>query len=382
MMRHRGRAGFVAFVTLGSGILALACSSGNHTPANPDAGANASCTSPPMVSAATTSYCASCSAPPTANPTACSVARPVDACCTWIEAPGAQIVRSTNLHYFSGPNPTPDFSCLTSPAAPGTPQMVTVTGHVKLFSSGLDSAGVKVEILTEGPDGSLGTLVGAPYTTVADDTVDPAETVDWLQKCQQATGGSCNFRSYVYANVPTETRLIIHTSDALGAGMWADLYDYNIYFSNSDVTTGTSGPTVTYDASAVDVIDIATVASAAGGFHANPSEGMLAGEVHDCTDARVSGAMVDTDLPHEGPLFYFTDDETDPLPDSERAPAGLGTSDLGLFGALNFTVGTPIRVTAIGQVNGQLEMLGTYTVQTFANSVTALSLRGRRPWQM
>jgi hypothetical protein len=252
--------------------------------------------------------------------------------------------------------------------------MVTLIGHVKLFSTGLDSAGVKIEIFAEGPGGSLGALVGTPYVTK---TSDPAENVEWLQKCQEGTGSPCSFRSFSYPSVPTETRLIIKTSDANATGSFSDLYDYGVYFANAQV----AGGQVTYDPSAVAATDLPTVAAAAGGFHVNPAEGVLAGEVHDCADARVSGAMVDTDAAHEGPMFYFADDETDPIPNTRRAADGAGTSQLGRFGALNLASGTPIRVSAVGDVGGQLTLLATYTVQMFPNAVTALSLRGRRAWQ-
>jgi hypothetical protein len=80
-------------------------------------------------------------------------------------------------------------------------------------------------------------------------------------------------------------------------------------------------------------------------------------------------------------MFYFSDDESDPLPDLERQTSDQGTSTLGLFGALNLATGTPTRVSATGVVNGQLTLLGTYVVQLFPGAVTALSLRGRRPFQ-
>jgi hypothetical protein len=113
--------------------------------------------------------------------------------------------------------------------------------------------------------------------------------------------------------------------------------------------------------------------------------GLLAGEVHDCSDIRLSGATVETapggsSQSHEGPMFYFTTDESNPLPSLEAGD----TSDLSLFGAMNLQPGMPIRVTAVGQdpVNaGQFLMLGTYVVQMYPGAVTAVALRGRRPWQ-
>ena len=60
-----------------------------------------------------------------------------------------------------------------------------------------------------------------------------------------------------------------------------------------------------------------------------------------------------------------------------------------LFGGINIPVGMPLRVTAVGTCPtgqstckaGSPVMLGTYVVQLYAGAVTALSIRGRRPWQ-
>lgn len=366
--------GFLLLAATGLSMLgALGTGCGSTATAPP--AVSGSCAAPPAVGQ--NDYCKSCTRAANASPDKCSEARPVDACCAWVQSPAQAVLRSTGLHYFSGADTTADFSCLTSPGTLGATKNVTLTGHVKLFSSGIDSSGVKIEIFKEGPDGALGELVGVAVTTVKDDALDPAQDVDWLTKCLQGSGAGCKFRSFTYLNVPTETPLIIRTSDANAAGTWKDLYDYNVYFSNASAVNDQ----VKYDPSAVASTDVNTVASAAGGFTVKDNQGVIAGEVHDCSDARVSGATVDTDQGHEGPMFYFTDNEADPLPDAKRGPQGLGTSKLGLFGALNFATGRPIRISAVGKISGQPVLLGTYTVQVYAGAVTALSLRGRRPWQ-
>ncbi len=269
--------------------------------------------------------------------------------------------------------------------------MITLTGYVKLFASGNDSQGVKVEVYTEGTAGALGNLVGS-FTTSGDDAADPPQQPlpTWSTKCPD---GGCKLRTYFIANVPTETPLILKTSDATQSGQWSDLYDYNVYIADTATVTtspvpGTgisgfpaSGTFAEYDASSVAATDVNTVASAAGGLTVAPDKGVIAGEVHDCGDVRISGATVDTDATHDGPLFYFNTNESDPTPDQSRGPGGLGTSNLGLFGALNLVTGTPIKVSAVGKVNGVTTLLGTYTVQVYAGAVTALSFRGRRPSQ-
>jgi hypothetical protein len=135
-----------------------------------------------------------------------------------------------------------------------------------------------------------------------------------------------------------------------------------------------------YDATAAAASDLGTVANAAGGISINGSLGLLAGEVHDCGDVRLSGATVNTDTRAETQMFYFTEDEGNPLPYT----AATVTSSLGLFGAINYPTGMPIRVTGVGQdptASGKFLMLGTYVVQMYPGAVTAIALRGRRPWQ-
>lgn len=371
----------------GASCVLLACSSHNSIVANNDGGSSATCGSAES-QPADNDYCKTCTP---ASTSTCTAARPIDACCTFVQAPQQELARGTGLHYFSSSDPTVDIGCLSSPPAAGAPQQVTLTGYVKLFSSGNDSQGVKVEVFGYNDDGSLGQSYGS-FTTVSDETADPPQMPlpTWSTKCPD-TG--CKLRTYFVPNVPTETKLVIKTSDALGARQWSDLYDYNIYISNSALTTAstvpstgiagfpTTGSFAYYDASSVAATDVNTVASAAGGLTVKPDKGVIAGEVHDCGDVRISGATVDTDAVHDGPLFYFNDNESDPTPDQSRGAAGAGTSNLGLFGALNLATGTPIHVSAVGKTGGSTVLLGTMTVQVFPGAVTALSFRGRRPWQ-
>ncbi len=370
----------LAFVALAFG----ACSSSNSVKATDGGTGGATCASPPEVSK--TEFCNSCQFPSTANPTKCQENRPVNACCAWVQEPRQEAARATGLHYFSAPNgdTSMNLDCLSAPAQLGPSKVVTLKGFVKLFSSGKDSARVKIEIYKEGPDGALGELVGAPVTTTDDDAQNPPQMPlpIWSTKCcatNCSPADGCKLRSYTYLNVPTETPLIIKTSDATGTGsLWSELYDYNVYIPNPTV----DGSNVAqYDPSAVASTDVNTVAAAAGGFTIKSDKGIVAGEVHDCADVRISGAMVDTDQPHEGEMFYFGENEGDPLPDRTRAPQGLGTSKLGLFGALNLPTGVPIRISAVIKKDGKNVLLGTYTLRAFPGAISALSFRGRRPWQ-
>jgi hypothetical protein len=159
-------------------------------------------------------------------------AEPLQACCTWVAQPHDPLADGVGLHRYSAPSgATPDLSCLTTPGTLGTPQMVTLTGYVWLFSSGVDSQGVKVDVYTENTprrrtDPSAPTSLGT-YTTKMSDPIDPVDTT-WNSKCPNG----CSYRQYTIPNIPTETPLVIKTSDA-GSMQWATLYEYNVYFPNA-----------------------------------------------------------------------------------------------------------------------------------------------------
>jgi len=364
-------AGLATVAACGSGPVGAGPSGGD--------GGSSGCGNGAAVAATGLQQCTTCSAPAVS----CTPSESLDACCTWLAAPKDALADGTGLHRYSTPDPNaqPDLSCLAGGTSLGTPQMVTLTGYVWLFSSGQDSANVKVDVFTENtpqtPDGSIGATPVGSYTTTSSDPVDPTDS-SWNLKCN----GGCSYRQYTIQNVPTETPLVIRTSDGGSGNLWATLYDYNIYFKSSDVTGGQ----VKYDATAVAGPDLSTVAGTVGQT-VQAGMGLLAGEVHDCSDVRLFGATVETSQAHQGPMFYFTDDESSPLPSLGAAD----TSHLGLFGALNLAPGKPIRVTSVGQCPasapsgvcsaGSTVMLGTYVVQVYAGAVTAVALRGRRPWQ-
>lgn len=381
MSRHSKSGGIVFVASLGLCAL-VACASTNDT-AVADAGkTTATCGAQTAVEDQGEKDCASCKAT-----TACTSATPLEACCTWTAQPHAALARSTTLHRFSakpGQPTAPDLSCLSSPGTLGTPKTVTLTGYVWLFSSGTDSAGVKVEVFTENHPNTDGSISASPigsYTTSTADAADPVDTTWNTHGCPSG----CQYRQYTIRGIPTETPLVLKTSDAAGGTTWATLYDYNIYFANSAVDTDGGGATVHYDATVAASNDPNTVAGSVG---LTVTGGVIAGEVHDCwTDVdgagagvRLSGATVGTSVPSVQ-TYYSTSDEGNPLLDQSAS----STSALSLFAGINYPTGTPVRITAVGEdpaSPGKELMLGTYVVQVFPSAVTAISLRGRRPWQL
>jgi hypothetical protein len=368
------------------------------------------CTSSPTCEAAELladddyANCSHCAFSSTANPAACTTERSVNACCAWIEQPTAVLTRAVGLHEYSSTNPAPDFSCLALPAAAeagveadsgtegastgagggaeaGTPQTSTFEGYVKIFSSLPSVAGtigVKVQIFSV--DASGLPMIASPLGSYVTSTSDVYETNDWLQACADG----CSFRHYQIQiqGIPVGTPLVIQTSDATGTpATWANLYEYNIPFISSACAQDGGGPCFRYDVTAVTPADIQALAP----FRLDPSAGVLVGEVHDCSDIRISGANVDTDQAHAGSMLYFSNEEPNPLPDYLLSSENLGTSELGRFVAFNLTPGVPIRVSAIGNLDCQDTLLGTNVVQAFSGSsgpsMTWITMRGRAPYQ-
>ena len=316
--------------------------------------------------------------------------RPVEECGVLIAAGGTttppDIVRTTSTKEYMGTG-APDGSCYAKekwPAAPGTPQMVTVTGYARNFANGCDAAGSKIEIYkvkrTGGADdGALGDLVGSAIN-IANTACngDDCMMVNVMSKCDQ--GNPRIWRKYTYANVPTETELLIKTSSADGMQGFAQLYDYNIYIPNSEVQAGVWAPPPTgrHDVRVVNIGDYSLIPTTAIGRVLTAGHGAIAGEVHDCGDVRVSGAYVDVSAPRTD-VGYFTDVEDAPLPDPGRTKDG--TSTLGLYAAYDMAPG-PVRVSATGSIGGQLTNLGYFDVRVFPDAVTAVTFRGMRPFQV
>ncbi len=314
-----------------------------------------------------------------AAPTSCAASKekPIESCGVLIPAPTEiqgkvnELVRTTDTVEYAGTGAV-DISCFDPanyPPKPGQSKTVSIAGRVKIFAAGCDSKDVTIEVHKVADDGSLGDLVGTPVTTTAD---SPSE-LDTLQ-------GSCvdgrTLRKFTYDGVPTETQVVIVTSGAPGKG-WAKLYEYAMYISNSDPALSADG-VWTHDVRALAEDDFSTIPSAAMGQTITPGNGALAGEIHDCGDVRLSYAMVDVDKPRKS-FVYLNDNEDNPMPDLSRG--ALGTAKLGLYAALDIKPG-PIQVAAVGVLDNKLVTLGYAKAYIFENSVTAVTLRGVRPYQV
>ena len=298
-------------------------------------------------------------------------AQTLQVCGVPLSAPTADLKRSSNVTEFKGSGP-PQLDCYATgkyPAKndPTKSTNVKMKGVAKIFSSGCMSNDLTIEVYTvkrggaAADEGDVDKLVGTAVTTVTDCTA--TGTMEANDKC--GTRYEC---PYNYDGVPTETELLIKTYGAT----WAPLYDYNIYIPQSEAGTGEWA----HDVRALATDDYSTIPTVAYGHTIDQGNGVIAGEVHDCGDVRLSNAIVNIDIGRAA-FTYFTPNEQNPLPDS----SAQATSQLGLYAAFNLTPG-PVHVAAIGNVGGKTVTAGFFTARIFPDAVTAVTFRGLRPFQV
>jgi hypothetical protein len=341
--------------------LAVGCSSSNSGPTTPGAEECAE-----LAKTENQEFCQSVAAectevPPGAKNVLCGVP---------LRQPPAELTRSVDTDEFKGTGPA-DVACFSPagyPAKPGASKTVTISGIAKIFSNGDESKKLTIEVYTVKrtggeDDGMPDQLIGAAVTTASEckSAADEHSVTD---------DGSDRYEChYEYPGVPSETELLIKTYGDL----WTPLYDYNVYVSNDEIQTGDVWD---HNVRALASDDYTVIPQAAMGGPVAPGRGVIAGEIHDCGDVRVMNATVAVDVSRKV-LTYFSANEDKPMPDI----TALGTSRLGLYAALDVTPG-PVRVAAAGLLNGKVETLGFFKTRVFADSVTSVTFRGLRPFQV
>ncbi len=293
-------------------------------------------------------------------------AQKYNSCGVGLKEPPATLARSSKVKEYAGTG-DPQIACFDAgsyPAKPGTPETVTVKGTAVIFSHGCASSDLTIEfhkvVRGGASDGDVGDLVGTAVVTDADCSLTGVASDE--ESCDPSRF-EC---TYEYAGVPTETELLIKTSGP----QWAELYDYNIFIRNEQVTAGVW----THDVRALAADDYGVISQAAIGAPITGGHGAIAGEIHDCGDVRLQNAVIDVNTSRKA-LTYFGDDEAHPLPDL----SGKGTSSLGLYAALDIDAG-PVTIAAAGKdKDGNMVGLGFLRVRVFPDAVTAVTFRGMNP---
>ncbi|MEO7095380.1 MAG: hypothetical protein ABI175_19140, partial [Polyangiales bacterium] len=292
------------------------------------------------------------------------------------------IARTTDTKEYFGSG-APDVACLSGtglkPLDPAASKKVTMRGYVKIFANGPDSRNVKVEVFKEildaggQPTGQLGELVGTTVSTdkLPDGTATKTETITKAGKDETRV----LYPYEIVGAIPTEAPLIVKTSSktAVDVDGWFPLYDFNQVVRND----GVSGDLWSFDVRALGNDDYASILKAAYNRPPEGGKSAIAGEVHDCGDVRLSNATVGISPVPSFPLKYLSEIEDDPLPDGTR----VATGRLGLYAQGGVSPGL-YTVAAAGTLGKDLIALGSYPVQTFPDSVTVITFRGLRPWQV
>ncbi|MBX3127116.1 MAG: hypothetical protein KF718_10385 [Polyangiaceae bacterium] len=391
MHRFRGLwvLGFVSMVT-------YACSSDSGDGGTGGAGGGGGC------SAQIPQNAEFCEGSCLGEPTCTAPGKPVNSCCVPVGEPGRStsnpfLKRTTDTKDFSDPTgAAPNLDCFDpsgyppAPPADGDKQLVSLKGVIKTFANGgctpadlIGSSAVNVEVYrvqrTGDPatDGALGALVGS--AVVANDSMPIVE-----EEVNNCKGDPRLNREYEYPSVPMYTELVVKS---YGNG-WSPLYAYNLYISAADPDYDDASKSYKYDVRALGSDDFNTIPTLAIGTTISAGNGAIGGEVHDCNNIRLQFARVDISVPRKG-LVYFNDDQDDPRPDVNRNDIGTGRT--ALYSALDIKVddaaGTYARVAGAGMVPGDggakvLKSLGYFDVRVFPNSVTSITLRGLRPFQV
>lgn len=344
--------------------------------------------------------------------------RPIDSCCVQIGEPGQSasnkhLKRTTDTTEYADPSGAPpNLKCFDPDGYPQKPatssKKVKLTGHLRPFANGgcgqydlintegsawcaagsnCPSAsahgGVKIEVYTvkrtgdPASDGAPDQLIGT--TVEASDKMPVVET-----PVKDSCVDEVRFdRQYEYPDVPMNTELLIKT---YGPG-WTPLYMYNVYVHEGDPDYDATAGTFTYKIRAMAEDDFGTIPTVAIGKTITDGNGVIGGEVHDCDNVRLQFARVDVSTDRLA-LEYFNDSEDDPLPDGSRREIGTGRT--GLYAAFDIkgggASGTHARVAGTGLVpdgeSSKLVSLGYFDVRVFPNSVTSVTLRGLRPFQL
>ena len=335
---------------------------------------------------------------------------------------------------------TPNLACLSAGPKqhPPTPATVTLTGFVHPFSSGKSNAPITIAVykasdLAGGADIATATPVAAPVMVGFDPSkatdltqfracdadskigcvaVDPGcmpPCSDGLpdgmggtrsdtpqQYCRNFNGApTCSARlrwepRYAIAGVPTNTQLVVRTTDPSGT-TWATLVAWNVFLASDDKSCGgnpqatdcldtsdMANPKYQLNANVLSQSDYFNIPFTAGlSSGITKGQGAVAGEVHDCDNVRLGNVQVGVQ-PTGDRFTYFNGDPYMTIPDSSRA--GTGTDRLGLYSALNVQPGK-IVVEAAALVGGQMVNAGQFQAVLYPDSVAVVNLNGGKPTQ-
>jgi hypothetical protein len=331
--------------------------------------------------------------------------------------------------------PAPNLGCLATPPTPsGGPTEVTLTGFVDVFSSGPNSSGVSISVY-DAAQLLNGAAIGGVTPLAKLDNVDldpatqracdkeikngcsiPSRTQCTLPVCGDGLDGRPDNSKYCRANsdgsfscndrlrwearytmpvkLPTNKQLVVRVTGPNGAPdqTWANLITWNVYLSSAARScaapranledndcldlSDAANPTFRLNVNALSKSDYTNIPVTAGLSSGIPAgRGAAAGEIHDCDNVRIEGAVVEVS-PQPERSTYFNGNPNRTLPDSTRAV----TDRLSLYAGLSLAPGK-VKVVAAGLLTdgGPLTSLGAFEAWVYPDSVSVINVNGGKP---
>jgi hypothetical protein len=280
----------------------------------------------------------------------------------------------------------PDLSCIGNPLQVAAPSDLTLEGCVDIFGVGESArAGTEVAIFTADTDPKTGTPIATGTVAVSNQAggLDCADADADAPACRALGCDSEGFYR-LDAAVPSNTPLIMritHPSD----DTVIDTYIWGLVLVDTLAVDGV----FTYNAALIYSSTYSSIPTLSGrqiegnqNLGDGVGRGVIAGEVHDCTDTIVGNAVVGLDDFDASTMsiVYFNGEE-DPNPD----PVRTNTASDGLYAILNVpadvehSVVAGVRDPSCTGEDCTCLSLGSRAVKVYADSVSIVTLRGDFP---
>ncbi len=213
---------------------------------------------------------------------------------------------------------------------------------------------------------------------------DPTGSTQWDMASTSDRDGCKYWGAFEFADVPTNTPLILKTYDPdkgfittykYNLVLWADLAEDDgtgnfVFDTRSSVADPRTGMTIElhpWRAFAISATTYAVILMAVGISELPENQGAVAGTIRDCAYNFVKNVRCGVvDKPTK--LTYFTNAEN-PRPDRSRDSSNVN----GTYAAIGLQTGSH-RVSCLAQdADGNQVLLGEYEIEVFDHGVTILS---------
>ncbi|HUU03118.1 MAG TPA: hypothetical protein VM425_16920 [Myxococcota bacterium] len=255
------------------------------------------------------------------------------------------------------------FCGVPAPTTAGLPETVTFSGCVDAFGLGDTTHQMKVALYRANQD--------------------PTGSSNWDMATTEDKTNCEYWGAFEFANVPTNTPLILKTYDDQGDFvvtykynliLWADLavdsgggnWVFDTRTSMADPRTGQDIPLQPWRGFAISQTTYSVILMSVG-ITLPPDNGAIAGTIRDCGYHELANVRCGSFAEPEV-MTYFTNAE-DPRPDHSRDSTNLN----GIFAAISIPQGTHKLSCLAEDASGNQVPLGEYSVKIFPHAITILS---------